>query len=388
LPIGRLWKTLGSFSTLDSILTFEHFRNSALLTDDDPSSSDLLSFAGERGHAEFRCLSPNQNPSACVPCLDFSPWLRERARQRDVEGLGEYLWRVRRANPGQGGSGEQLQRQYNQLARSIMAARLEQFLEDGTPDGYLDLRVTLIMLAAHETFSGFIMAGEAADFVAAVMSPHSFRLVEATTLIGRRNQFVFDMGQGMDYWACWAPLSADAIRSPLPPPDAAFQDMLQALAGLPLGSRAHAIDALRHLSADPGVPRSLTSLSRPETRRRGLDATESARLIMQTGLVLPAADVESWLAGWTRRDLLAFLSQCGVRAPKSWSKERLAESALAECPSAVRERMDELGVVELAPEHSEAAGRLGSYIEDVKETWRVWLGFGTGVRNRMREGQR
>jgi hypothetical protein len=347
----------------------------------------LLSFAGDRGHAEFRCLSPSQNPSACVPCLDFSPWLRERALHNDVRGLGEYLWRVRRANPGQGGTGEHLQRQYNQLARSIMIARLDQFLEDGTAEGYLDLRVALIMLAAHETFSGFIMAGEAADFVAAVMSPHSFRLVAAPTLIERRNQFVSDMGQNMDYWACWAPLSVEAIRSPLPPPDEAFQDMLQTLGGLPLGSRAHAVDALRHLSADPGVPRSLTSLSRPETRRRGLDATESARMIMQTGLVVPATDAESWLAGWTRRDLMAFLSQCGVKAPKSWNKERLAESALAECPSAVRERMDELGVVELAPEHTEAAGRLGSYIEDVKETWRVWLGFGTGVRNRMREGQ-
>ena len=367
-------------------MTFQHFRNSAVLTDDDPSASDLLSFAGERGHAEFRCLSPNQNPSACVPCLDFSPWLRERARYHDVKGLGEYLWRVRRANPGRGGTGEQLQRQYNQLARSIMVARLDRFLEDGTAEGYLDLRVTLIMLGAHETFSGFIMAGEAADFVAAVMSPHSFRLVEAPTLIERRNEFVAEMGQGMDYWACWAPLPVEAIRSPLPPPDAAFQAMMRSLVRLPLGSRAHAVDALRHLSADPGVPRSLTSLSRPETRRRGLDPVESARLLIQTGLVVPASDAESWLAGWTRRDLLTFLSQCGVKAPKSWSKERLAESALAECPSAVRERMDELGVVELAPEHAEPAGRLGSYIEDVKETWRVWLGFGTGVRCRVRDG--
>jgi hypothetical protein len=385
LPNLHLWKTLVGFLTLDSILTFVSFRNSEVFMDDDPSSSDLLSFAGDRGHNEFRCLSPNQNPSACVPCVDFSPWLRERARHKDVEGLAEYLWRVRRANPEQGGTGEQLQRQYNQLARSIMVARLDQFLEDGTAEAYLDLRVTLIMLAAHETFSGFIMAGEAADFVAAVMSPHSFRLAEAPTLIERRNDFVADMGQGMDYWACWAPLPVEAIRSPLPPPDDAFQSMLQRLVPLPLGSRAHAVDALRHLSADPGVPRSLASLSRPETRRRGLDAAESARLIIQTGLVVPASDAESWLAGWTRRDLLAFLSQCGVKAPKSWSKERLAESAIAQCPSAVRERMEQLGVVELAPEHAEAAGRLGSYIEDVKETWRVWLGFGTGVRRRVRE---
>ncbi len=372
-------ENIGELPNLDSILTFEQYWDSGVLTDDEASSSDLLSFVGARGHAEFRCLSPSHNPSACVPCMDFSPWLRERARRHEIDALGEYLWRVRRANPGVGGSSEQIQRQYNELARSVMAAPLGQYLQDGSPEAYLDLRVALIMLAAHETFSGFIMAGEAADFVAAVMSPHSLRLVRAATLVERRNDFVAEMGQGMDYWACWAPLSVEAIRSPLPPPDPGFQAMLRALGTMPLGSRAHAVDALRHLSADPGVPRSLTSLSRQETRRRGLDASESARLILQTGLVIPASDPEAWLAGWTRRDLLSFLSQCGVKAPKSWSKERLAESALAECPDSVRERMEMSGVVELAPVHTEAAARLGSYIEDVKETWRVWLGFGTGV---------
>jgi hypothetical protein len=41
--------------------------------------------------------------------------------------------------------------------------------------------------------------------------------------------------------------------------------------------------------------------------------------------------------------------------------------------------MAQSGAVELAPEHEEAVHRLRSYVEDVKETWRVWLGFGTGV---------
>ena len=57
----------------------------------------------------------------------------------------------------------------------------------------------------------------------------------------------------------------------------------------------------------------------------------------------------------------------------------LSEVALADCPDRVRARMLESGAVELAPVHAEAAGRLGGYIQDVKETWRVWLGFGTGV---------
>jgi hypothetical protein len=53
--------------------------------------------------------------------------------------------------------------------------------------------------------------------------------------------------------------------------------------------------------------------------------------------------------------------------------------AMTERPDAMREKMAESGAVELAPEHAEAAHRLRGYLEDVKETWRVWLGFGTGV---------
>jgi hypothetical protein len=359
-------------------LAFDSFRISGeVLTLEDPSTSDLVGYAAGRGHRDYPCLSRTHNPSSCVPCMDFSPWLRERVRRDEVDGLGEYLWRVRRTNPSEGESEEQ--RQYSDMVRAVMAAPLSQYLPDGTSEAYLDLRVLLVILAAHETFSGFIMAGEAADFTAAVMAPHAFGLTRAAVLVERRNEFVRDMAQGMDYWACWAPLAVDAISPPLPPRDSGFQSMLSALASLPLGSRAHAVDALRHLSADPGVPRTLASLSHVETRRRGLDVADSSRLILQSGLVIPATDAAAWLAGWTRRDLLGFLAQCGVRAPKSWSKERLAELAVKDCRTRVRDRMAESGAVELALAHAEAAGRLGSYIEDVKETWRVWLGFGTGV---------
>jgi hypothetical protein len=136
---------------------------------------------------------------------------------------------------------------------------------------------------------------------------------------------------------------------------------------------------LRHLVADPRTPRTLASLSRYETRKRGLDVTESTRLIMDTGLVVPATELQGWLAGWTRRDLLGFLSHCGVRPRNSWSKERLAEVAESECADMLRQRMGESGVVELNPGHIRGARLLREYLDGVKETWRVWLGFGTGV---------
>ena len=141
---------------------------------------------------------------------------------------------------------------------------------------------------------------------------------------------------------------------------------------------------MRHIAADPLAPRSLASVCRYETQRWGLDVPDSSRLVLDSGLVVPARDMAAWINGWTRRQLLDFLSKCGIRAPKSWSKERLAEVALADCEPAIRGKMQESGAVELSPTYAEAAGRLGTYIEDVKETWRVWLGFGTGVRRSLR----
>jgi hypothetical protein len=311
--------------------------------------------------------------------LDFSPWLRERVRRDDVAGLGEYLWRVRRADPGIGDGNGQVQQRYQELARAIMAAPLDRYLARGSEDAYLDLRTALFMLAAHESFSGFIMAGESAEFMASVMAPHGFSLVDGNDLLHQRNSFVREMSQEMDYWALWSPLSPDAIRSPLPPLDTSFQLLLGALARLPLGSRAHAVDALRHLSVDPQMPRTLVSLCSQETRRHGNDCVESSRLIMESGLVSPASDLAAWLQACTRRDLLKLLLDSGYKAPKSWSKDRLTAAGLAERPDELRANMAASGAVELAPLHAEATHRLRGYLEDVKETWRVWLGFGISV---------
>jgi hypothetical protein len=369
-------------------LRFEELRISGeILTLEDPRSSDLLSYAGGRGHRDYPCLSRTHNPSSCIPCVDFSPWLRERVRHGEIEAIAEYLWRVRRADPDDSGTSEQVLAKFQELATAIMATPLDRFLDRGSEEAYLDLRVALILLAAHETFSGFIMAGESADYLAAVMVPHSFSLTGTRDLLERRNSFVAEMGREMEYWACWTPLEPDALRSPIPPLDSSFQAMLATLSRLSLGTRAHAVDALRHLAADPCAPRSLASLCRQETRRSGIDVADSSRLILDSGLVVPANDIVGWLKAWTRRELLSFLSSVGVRAPKSWSKDRLTEVAMADCKSAVRSRMDEYGAVELAPAYAEAAGRLSSYLEDVKETWRVWLGFGTGVRRSLRRSE-
>jgi hypothetical protein len=355
----------------------EHFPMALTLSE--TGLTELIRFAAGQGHPTYPCLSRTHSPASCVPCGDFSPWLRERVGCGDADGVGEYLWHVRQANPGVGETPEQLRSQYRALAGALVAVRLDPYLADGTPEAYLDLKVALILLAVHETFSGFIMTGEAADFVSSIMAPHPLTLRAADALVERRNGFVSEMGRNMSFWSSWPPLAPESLVSPIPPDTAPLGELLAALSTLPLGARAHAVDALRHLSANARVPRTLASLSRYETRKRGLDVTDSANRILASGVVVPATDLEAWLGGWTRRDLLGFLRHAGVGARNSWNKERLAEVARSDHAEVLRQRMAESGAVELAPAHAEGARQLRQYLEEVRETWRVWLGFGTGV---------
>jgi hypothetical protein len=340
--------------------------------------ADLAAFAAGQGHPDYPCLSRTHAPGSCVPCADFSPWLRDRVKRADVEAVGEYLFRVREANPGLGESAEMLRTQYGRLGAAILAAPLDRYLS-GDPEAFLDLRVALVLLAVHEGFSGFIMTGEAPDFVASVMSPHTLALRDAAELVEARNRFVGEMAGEMSYWAGWPALAPDALPPLAPPDDPELHRLLHVLRALPLGARAHAVDALRHLAAHPHVPRTLASLSRYETRKRGLDVTESSRLILAAGLVVPATDLEGWLGTWTRRDLLGFLAQAGVGARNSWGKERLIEVAKTESAGLLCIRMQDAGVVELAPRHAAAAQQLRAHVDAVRDTWRVWLAFGTGV---------
>jgi hypothetical protein len=340
--------------------------------------SDPVRFAAGEGHPDFPCLSRTHSPSSCVPCVDFSPWLRERIGERNAEALGEYLWQVRLPNPGVGDSVAQFRQHYRALAGVLLAAPLTTHLAADEP-ALLDLRTALVMLAVHEGFSGFIMTGDAADFVAAVMSPHRVSLRLAEPLVSRRNAFVAHMAGEMSYWAGWPALAAEELRPAGAGGDPALQDLLGLLARLPLGSRAHAADALRHFSTDAPVPRTLASLSRYEIRKRGLEVADSTRRIMATGLMVQATDLHAWLAGWTRRDLLGFLGQAGLRPRNSWSKERLAEFALTECEAQLRARMVESGAVELAPAYADSARLLREHLDAAREAWQVWLGFGTGI---------
>ena len=84
------------------------------------------------------------------------------------------------------------------------------------------------------------------------------------------------------------------------------------------------------------------------------------------------------VSAWTRRELLSFLHHEGVRARNSWSKERLAELALAESSDLLRRRMADAGVVELAPAYAHAVRALRRQLYRVARDLAGLAGFRDG----------
>ena len=342
--------------------------------------SDLVGFAAGQGHPDYPCLSRTHAPSSCVPCADFSPWLAERMRRRDVDGVAEYLCRIREANPGLGESPEQLRANYTRLADGMVNAPLDRYLGGGDEAAFLDLRVTLVLLAVHEGFSGFIMTGEAADFVASVMAPHTLAICDVGNLVDERNQFVQEMAKEMSYWAAWPMLTVESLPPLAPQESPELRRLLDMLRTLPLGARAHAVDAIRHLSAHPQVPKTLASLSRYETRKRGLDVAESSRLILATGMVVPATDSgrvarhldASRPAGIPDAEWCGRAELVGQGATGRGGQDRMRRPAA----DADGRRP---GWWSSRPSTWRGARQLRQHVEAVRECWRVWLAFGTGV---------
>ncbi|HEX9430693.1 MAG TPA: hypothetical protein VF944_09975, partial [Candidatus Bathyarchaeia archaeon] len=188
--------------------------------------------------------TPNEG-SSCVPCRDFSPWLRERLREGDRDALIEYVWRVRAANPGVGFGDDPkvIARIFAPQVHRVVDAPLEQYIITSDPIALEDLRTALLMLAPLDGFSGFTMAQKVPRYLAAVMLARAVRFHGAAELRDRAAAFVADMVKDTPFWENWPLPDPAALESLTPPSDEEDGTLRASLAALPLGARAHAMDA-------------------------------------------------------------------------------------------------------------------------------------------------
>jgi len=344
--------------------------------------NSLLDFAGGRGHPEFPLLSTRYSPGSCVPCRDFSPWLRERLRKGDRDALIEYVWRVRAANPGVGfgDDAKTVARVFAPQVHRVIDAPLERYIGSADPIALEDLRTGLIMLAPLDGFSGFTMAHKVPNYLAAVMFPRVVHFKRMAELWERATAFVTEMAKDTPFWVGWSLPDPAVLEVIPPPPFAEDEDLRREVASLPLGVRAHAVDVLllstKQVSeTTQPIALALEGATTYVTRQYGCDPAESARALLASGVFVPPDDPGTYLRGLGRRELVELGTLKGVAIKKSWTKEKLAATIAAVDPEAAPAAMvgHQVGVV--APTFGAAAKRVRPSLEAAIPAWSLVASF-------------
>jgi hypothetical protein len=342
----------------------------------------LVDFAAGLGHRDFPLLSTRYSPASCVPCRDFSPWLRERLRKSDRDALIEYVWRIRAANPGVGFGDDPktIARIFAPQVHRVVDAPLERYIGSADPVALEDLRTALIMLAPLDGFSGFTMAQKVPHYLAAVMFCRVVHFQHMTELRDRATAFVTEMTKDTPFWDGWSlpdPTVLEVIQPPGAPED---EGLRRELARLPLGARAHAVDVLllaTNQASETTLPIAfaLEGATTYVTRQFGCDPAESALALLASGVFVPPEDPAAYLRGLARRELVELGTLKGVAIKKSWAKEKLGATIAAAHPEAAPAAMVGHQVGMVTPMFAAPATRVCGTLEAAIPAWSLVASF-------------
>jgi hypothetical protein len=228
----------------------------------------------------------------------------------------------------------------------------------------------------HDNFDGFIMASDAPHYVATVMLPHVFEVIHPEMLGNRANAFIRKMRKDTPFWEDFPLFNTEVLdpwRLPRPQAVAAF---CRSFERLPLAGRAHFLDFASRSdkrAALGALP--VGQATSYATRKRGIDAEESAQLLIASALLVRNADTEAAMHFLSIKELKEFLAAERVEYKKSWNKDKLIGRAMEKCPGAVAEKAKKVCIARLSPSCQAAVDWAHEQIERSVSFFQVWLGF-------------
>jgi hypothetical protein len=257
-----------------------------------------------------------------------------------------------------------------------MAVPLDTHLIARTRQAYTELRAALMLVLPHDNFCGFIMAGDAPRYLATVMLPHSFWPANMDCLVTQANQFIRKMRKDTPFWKDFDLFKPEQLNNLCPDQDPQFDHFLGLLRSLPFGSRCHFFDLIDEYAESRAGRKPIEQLTSYPTRKRGIDAHESAKRLSKSGLIDPSHNPRAFLLGKTTKELHRLLYDAGVEFSKSWKKEKLVSTAMDKCPGSVAKMCEEVVIGRIPQHYTELARRAIEHINRTIPFFQVWAAFG------------
>jgi hypothetical protein len=275
-----------------------------------PPVSLLWSQIAHLSHVEYRFLHPVYSPGSRVPCADFTPFIIERLRSRDITSIQHLMRAIIAGNPGFGIGPEWIDESVNEIA-SLDFGR---YCRCANPDFPLELKALFILGAKEGGGREFWLADKKPWLIALALCCHDIEwLDDLEELRNKANHFICKMQKIAPFWETY-PLFDQSLVGTYSVNNSPVASKLLAM---PLLSRIHLL-----FFAEKGSG-SLMHSTTYEMRSLGVNPIESASILLSSGICEPASDHDAIAEVFSRKDLVAVLGERAIPYRKSWKKEQL-----------------------------------------------------------------
>ena len=302
------------------------------------ASLDLLwSKVSHLSNAEHRFLHPTYSPSSRVPCADFTSFIIERLKRNDVASIRQLMRAIIAGNPGLGIGPEWIDESVHEIA----GLDFTRYYRCDNPDFTLELKALFILGAKEGGDREFWLADEKPLLFASALCCHDIHWLDGMDqLRDKANRFIRKMRKDTPFWVTY-PL----FRSSLVPPQSVNNSpVISKLVELPLLSRIHV-----HFFAERGVG-SLMQSTTYKMRSLGVNPSETAQILLRSGICQPASDHEALAEVFSKNKLVAALDERAIPYRKSWGKRQLLEALSSHAPEFIAQVAERERTARISPE--------------------------------------
>lgn len=312
---------------------------------------------GHLSHSEYKFLLPGYSPNSRVPCADFTPFLVERLRKKDVASV-YILMRKIVENNAFGMSPAWIDAEID----DILGMSINKYLHTIDDDFQYELISLFILGMKCGGSREFLIIDEKCLFFAYALCCHKIILNDdLSDLRSDANRIIKKHRRKKkgDSYSAWDDHKL-FMSDPVLTYPSLSSDIKNILLGLPLLARLHIV----YFSE-----KSVASLMQSTVyglRSLGLNPIETSPKILESGVCEIVIDAESLGVVLTKNDTISILDEKGIEYKKSWNKQKLLEILISKAFETAKQIAEREKIVRIKPEFIDDFRLLREYVDSLR----------------------
>jgi hypothetical protein len=299
--------------------------------------TDLWTDVAYLSNPENRFLNPQYSPMSRMPCADFTGFIVDRLRNKDLISIRQLMNAIIARNPGLGIGPSWMDIQVNNIAEMDIS----RYYNCPNEDFILELKSLFIIRSKDGGGREFWLTDYTPLLFSYSLCCHQIQWLEKLTeLKDKAENFIKSMKEDAPFWRTYQLPG----QTKVPLPSEVDYPVVSTLCKLPPLSRLHLMSFVEKGST------SLMHSTVYSMRSLGLNAVQTAATILDSGLCEKAVDQEWLLKILSKNDLFAGLNERKISYKQSWKKAELLQALVSEAPDLLEQVAEREKIVRIKVE--------------------------------------